>query len=260
MSWVRFDDRMFGNEKLIECGGNSFKLWAFSVSFANNQQTDGFIKRSVLRVLGGTKRSANELVKLGLWDEVDGGWMIHDYLDFQPSKAQIKASQQATAERVKRLRERRRNGVTNALHQAGCNGQETDQEEEEKEEEGDPPYPPPEDIPIPCPSPVLPPKAVEDIAANLGVSVAAVRAGIQEFVGYWTIGGGANHRFSRAKWMAKAREDLRYKHQAGKLREPESDEAEKQRLAEHHEKLRKAEEAFNRRQKAQLARAVGGNR
>lgn len=71
-----------------------------------------------------------------------------------------------------------------------------------------------------CPPEPLPETVIAIMATKLEVSEAAIRAGLSEFVEYWTIGAGAGRRHSRAKWMANAREDLRHKSKKGKLVEP----------------------------------------
>jgi hypothetical protein len=40
---------------------------------------------------------ADQLVRVGLWQEVDGGYLIHDYGDYQPTKAQVLAEREVKA-------------------------------------------------------------------------------------------------------------------------------------------------------------------
>jgi hypothetical protein len=69
------------------------------------------------------RRAAECLVKAGLWEVVEGGYLIHDFLEYQPSSEKIKAKRAATRERVARFRNavtpEVRNGVTERVTNAG---------------------------------------------------------------------------------------------------------------------------------------------
>lgn len=61
----------------------------------------------------------------------------------------------------------------------------------------------------------LPAEAISEMAGKLGVDTADVVAAQQEFVAYWTIGGGAGQR--RRNWVARLRQDVVRKHERGQL-------------------------------------------
>jgi hypothetical protein len=63
-----------------------------------------------------------DLVAAGLWVPVEGGYQIHDYGDYQPLAAQVKAEREATRNRVKRWRERSSNDVTQSVTDPVTNG------------------------------------------------------------------------------------------------------------------------------------------
>jgi hypothetical protein len=60
-----------------------------------------------------------ELLTVGLWERRDGCFCVHDYLDYNPSRAQVLAERDATKRRVNAFREARRNercnGVTDTV-------------------------------------------------------------------------------------------------------------------------------------------------
>ena len=114
MSWVRVDDRAWSHPKLTKVGGNSVKLWLFGLCWCNQHQTDGVIPKHALTLLGGTKKSVTELVSAGLWETTGDGWNVRNYLEFQPSRAQLEEQKARTLERVKRHR--------NAVTPTKCNG------------------------------------------------------------------------------------------------------------------------------------------
>ena len=100
MSWVKLDDGFSDHRKMLEVAercGKSFKgaaacwLWACGLAYANRQAArDGFvpeIKVASLYPVKGSSELAGLLVDVGLWERVEGGYMIHDYHDYQPAKS-----------------------------------------------------------------------------------------------------------------------------------------------------------------------------
>jgi hypothetical protein len=69
-------------------------------------------------------RFVAELVRRGVWSTAADGWTIHDYLDYQPSKARVEEDRVKNAERQRRFASRKKerdqgkpkapNAVTNA--------------------------------------------------------------------------------------------------------------------------------------------------
>lgn len=104
MSWVKVDDKAWSHPKFADLSGNAVRLWLFALCWCNQQETDGLIPKGALRLLGGGTRDVAELVNAGLWHVTERGWQVHDFLAYQPSKAQRNAQREATAERVKRHR------------------------------------------------------------------------------------------------------------------------------------------------------------
>jgi len=89
MAWIRIDDRMPYHPKVIGLSAEAFRLYVASLCYAGGHETDGFVPASALPVLWGTARTAAELERAGLWDRSDGGWSIHDYLQYNPSRADL---------------------------------------------------------------------------------------------------------------------------------------------------------------------------
>ncbi|HEV6951933.1 MAG TPA: hypothetical protein VKY86_01665, partial [Promicromonospora sp.] len=106
MTWGKVDDKLWGSPKWLGTGPRARALWVSGLSWCMDQLTDGHVPAHVISVLGGTRRDAGELVRIGLWEEADGGWQFHDWLDYQPSREQVLAERKAAAERQKRAREK----------------------------------------------------------------------------------------------------------------------------------------------------------
>lgn len=88
------DDHFDEHPKIASLSDSAFSLWVSSLAYSNRNLTDGFIPSLVglgkLRFCGGnTVPTIRELEAAGLWEPCEGGWRIHDYLDFQPSKQEV---------------------------------------------------------------------------------------------------------------------------------------------------------------------------
>jgi len=95
MTWARVDDKLHSSIKWRMASRSARALWVTSLSWCMDQLTDGHVPTEMLRVLDGTKRDANDLVRVGLWEAAEGGYVFHDWADYQPDAASIKAKQAA---------------------------------------------------------------------------------------------------------------------------------------------------------------------
>jgi hypothetical protein len=123
MVWVKLDDHFDQNTKIASVGPLGIALWTVGLAYCNRNLTDGFIPWTTARSLlsweyleppdqtgarrvqtvgltcgmsGGDVDSAKVIALLiyaGLWevDEDRGGYVIHDYDDYQPTKAAVEA-------------------------------------------------------------------------------------------------------------------------------------------------------------------------
>ena len=100
MPWARIDDRANSDAKLLALSDSAYRLWVAGLIFCNFNLTDGFIPSEALQYLG--VKSAQHLVKhlvsAGLWDEVEGGWEVHDYLNHNKSASEVRRTQAERAE------------------------------------------------------------------------------------------------------------------------------------------------------------------
>lgn len=97
MSWFRCDDNLGHHPKVMALDDKllpAMGLWTMCGVYASKHLTDGFVPRKVVRMYGG-ERLAKELEKAGLFKPTPGGWLIHDYLDWNPSKEQVLAMRAA---------------------------------------------------------------------------------------------------------------------------------------------------------------------
>jgi len=79
------------NRKFVKAGPAPSWLWACSLMYCQEGETDGFIPEESLPYLGvkNAAQLADHLVKAGLWEKADGGWRVHDYLVYNKSASEI---------------------------------------------------------------------------------------------------------------------------------------------------------------------------
>jgi len=76
-------------------------LHAWSISYCDAKLTDGFIPLGAWPSLPGIVPAVHKLERSGLWVACDGGYRLHDYLDYNRSRArvtEIQAKRQANGQ------------------------------------------------------------------------------------------------------------------------------------------------------------------
>jgi hypothetical protein len=94
MPWIRLDDQFPDHPKVVAAGPVAAWLYVCGIGYCNRLLTDGLIPRGQVRKLADVENAtelADQLVKVGLWEEVEDGYRIHDFLEYQPSAEQVKA-------------------------------------------------------------------------------------------------------------------------------------------------------------------------
>jgi hypothetical protein len=113
MAWAKFDDRFLINPKIMQAGLEARALYIAGVLYCAGELTDGFIAEGVLcklAALADVPRAidaADRLIDLALWEQAEGGYIVHDYLEYNPTAEEVKA---------------RRDEVTKARSEAGKKG------------------------------------------------------------------------------------------------------------------------------------------
>lgn len=87
--YVKIDDSIDEHPKLLEVG--PLAAWAYisSITYCNRNLTDGFVPAQKGAILAGSDQTSDKLVSAGLWEAVEGGYRVRDYLGHQRSKAEI---------------------------------------------------------------------------------------------------------------------------------------------------------------------------
>lgn len=103
MAWLKIDDKFSEHPKVTALSALAFRVHIGALCYAARNNTDGRVPAALLPAIRGTRRTAAELVAVGLWETADdaylgGGWVIHDYLDYNPSAAEL-SQRSANAQR-----------------------------------------------------------------------------------------------------------------------------------------------------------------
>ena len=103
MAWTRIDDKFLMNTKVQSVGIHGMALYLSGLIYCNGNLTDGFILEGVLPMLCGmafqtrARKIADKLLEVNLWELVEGGYQIHDFLTFNKSKDEIELMNKARA-------------------------------------------------------------------------------------------------------------------------------------------------------------------
>lgn len=109
MTWAKLDDGFVDNLKVQPVGWAARGVWATGLAWCSRKLSDGRISTKAAAILEFPPEAIDELVAAGLWHVADdgNGWVVHDYLEYNPSKAEVVATRAAAKKRVGKLRDRR---------------------------------------------------------------------------------------------------------------------------------------------------------
>lgn len=103
MTWVKIDDNFPDHPRVVGLSDSAFRTHIAGLCYSARYLTDGSIPSSALRSIG-PRKAATELEKAGLWQRSDHGWLIRDYLDYNPSRESVEGKREAARERMARVR------------------------------------------------------------------------------------------------------------------------------------------------------------
>jgi len=118
VSWLKLDDGFADHPKVLELSDAAFRLHVRALCWCARQQTDGVLTKRALAALSAKSKFIKELEGADLWHKKGDAHEVHDYLKYNPSKAQREAEREATRRRAERFR----NGAANATGNGVTNG------------------------------------------------------------------------------------------------------------------------------------------
>jgi hypothetical protein len=99
MTWFKVDDSFHSHPKVLATDADALGLWVVAGAWCGANLTDGFVPDHVLsRLLPDSDKLARKLTASGLWRRTKGGHQFHDWADFQPSSADVRAMREKRAQ------------------------------------------------------------------------------------------------------------------------------------------------------------------
>lgn len=107
MTWTKLDDGFWRDPKMADLSVHARMLYVSALNWSCDQLTDGFVsRRDSRRIMVEAKpRHIAELVASGLWFETESGFNIANFLDYQPSKADVELKREQWRLRKAKARE-----------------------------------------------------------------------------------------------------------------------------------------------------------
>lgn len=115
MTWVKLDDGFYRNRKARLAGKDGRALFLAGLCHCSSALTDGHVGTYDLPVIAAEAEVkpavARRLVDVGLWMEVDDGWLVHDYQQYNRSAADVRSEREEGRKRAAESA-RRRSGAS----------------------------------------------------------------------------------------------------------------------------------------------------
>lgn len=101
MSWVKLDDSFFSHPKVVNAGTEAIGLYVLGLTYSSHHLTDGHVPAAWVKQAVGAKvaKLTGALVEHGLWELNGTGWLIHDYLIYNPNRTDVLAKRQRDSDR-----------------------------------------------------------------------------------------------------------------------------------------------------------------
>lgn len=103
MSWFKLDDRFFDNPKIAGISDAAKIAYLKAGTYCARELTDGLLPFFKGKEYAGSTRVMKELVP-SLWEPFEAGFQVHDYLKYNPTRAQVLAEREAAQQRMFRRR------------------------------------------------------------------------------------------------------------------------------------------------------------
>jgi hypothetical protein len=108
MPWVRIDEKAMDHPKIMRLSDGAFRLWVAGLAYCQKHLTDGAIPREALKLLPAmTRGRVGELVSGGMWEQVELGFQVHHYLEWNDSRDHVTKAREDAKTRFHRHKEKR---------------------------------------------------------------------------------------------------------------------------------------------------------
>lgn len=111
MAWFKVDDQLHSHPKAGRAGLAAMGLWTLAGSHCMSYLTDGVVERWFVESKPHGVKLAAALVKAGLWDEHEDGWVFHDWDEFQPTSEKVLEDRAEARDRMRKVRANKKANV-----------------------------------------------------------------------------------------------------------------------------------------------------
>lgn len=119
MPWLKIDDGMMSNPKITALSDAQFRGYMAMLCHCARHLTDGHVDEKARLGLRLKPQSMADYEAKGLVIRTPTGWLINDYLEYNPSREMVLQERENSRERQARYRQR--NAVTNAVSNGRSN-------------------------------------------------------------------------------------------------------------------------------------------
>jgi 5-methylcytosine-specific restriction endonuclease McrA len=121
VAWFNVDDSFYDHPKVWDAPDCAVALWTRAGSWSSRNLTDGFVPAGMpARFCGDHEQAIRELLDRGLWIRTRGGYLFHDWTDWNSSKEAVKARRTASARRQALFRDPVLKQAVRERDQDGC--------------------------------------------------------------------------------------------------------------------------------------------
>lgn len=109
MAWFAVDDRLHSHPKARAAGLEAIGLFTIAGTYCMDYLTDGHVPEWLVTSWPKGRALAKRLVDVRLWETTDVGWRFASWAEYQRSLEDIERDRAKARERMRRLREQRKN-------------------------------------------------------------------------------------------------------------------------------------------------------
>lgn len=99
--WTKLDDKFWSDPKVEEAGNEAAGAYARMLAYCGDHLTEGKLTDGAARYIARPK-IIERLAEFGFIVPNGNGWVIPNYLEFNPTKAEVEATRRARSEAGRR--------------------------------------------------------------------------------------------------------------------------------------------------------------
>jgi hypothetical protein len=112
MTWFKLDDQGAFHRKVLAAGNEAYGALVRMGQHSSAQLSDGFVDDAAALLIAGRADVISRLLQVGFLEQADGGYVIHDFHDYNPTSEEVKRTRESRKESG------RRGGLSKALANA----------------------------------------------------------------------------------------------------------------------------------------------